>query len=324
MNDTRGSRGDGPLRRAERATGRRRSDRIVGSSAAIQDIVEQAVAASASSLPVCLSGPEGCGKEHIARAIHSWSAAAAGPFLVVSCVGLPEPLRGREIFGCAESTYSSLPEPHDGALSRATDGTLLIDLADRLSSDLMQTLAKALEVGHFQREGDATAQPLRARVLFASRESLAPSLLRGLPHHMLAIPPLAERREDILPLAAHFLAIHAAEAGLEPVGFTPEARAALDTETWAGNVRELGERIGQALRLAGSGAITAEALMLAAPSDEVPSFKDAKRAFERRYVTGLLRRCSGNISRAARLAKKDRKDFYDVIRRTGVDPTEFR
>jgi two-component system response regulator GlrR len=80
----------------------------------------------------------------------------------------------------------------------------------------------------------------------------------------------------------------------------------------------------QALRLAGDGVVSAEALMLATDGDGVPSFKEAKRAFETRYVEGLLRRCSGNISRAARLAKKDRKDFYDVIRRTGVDPADFR
>ena len=76
--------------------------------------------------------------------------------------------------------------------------------------------------------------------------------------------------------------------------------------------------------LAGNGAISAESLMLATDGEQVPSFKEAKRAFETRYVVGLLRRCSGNISRAARLAKKDRKDFYDVIRRTGVDPADFR
>ena len=90
------------------------------------------------------------------------------------------------------------------------------------------------------------------------------------------------------------------------------------------SIRELAERVRQAVKLAGNGAISAEALLLAADGDNVPSFKDAKRAFETRYVVGLLRRCSGNISRAARLAKKDRKDFYDVIRRTGVDPSEFR
>ena len=95
-------------------------------------------------------------------------------------------------------------------------------------------------------------------------------------------------------------------------------------ETWPGNVRELRERVRQAVHLAGSGAISAEALVLAAEGDEVLSFKEAKRAFETRYVEGLLRRCRGNISRAARLARKDRKDFYDVIRRTGVDPAQFR
>jgi two-component system response regulator GlrR len=89
-------------------------------------------------------------------------------------------------------------------------------------------------------------------------------------------------------------------------------------------VLELRERIRQAVRLSGGGAIGAEALLLARDGDPFPSFKEAKRAFETRYVQSLLRRCGGNISRAARLAKKDRKDFYDVIRRTGVNPEDFR
>jgi two-component system, NtrC family, response regulator GlrR len=307
-----------------RATGRRRSDRIVGSSRAIQDVIEQAVAAATSGLLVRISGPPGCGKEQIARAIHGWSAQASGPFEVISCVGVPEALRGRELFGCAEATYPSLPQAHDGGLTRAAGGTLVVDHAEQLGSDLVQALAKALADGHFQREGDAAQLPLRTRVVALSRVPLASSALRDLPHHAIAVPPLCERTEDILPLAAHFLGLAASEVGVEPVGFTGEARAALLAEPWPGNARELAERITQALRLTGSGAISAEALLIAAPPEQIPSFKDAKRAFERRYVTGLLRRCDGNISRAARLAKKDRKDFYDVIRRTGVDPTEFR
>ena len=128
----------------------------------------------------------------------------------------------------------------------------------------------------------------------------------------------------MLPLAAHFLRLFADEEGITPVGFTSDAREALLAEPWPGNVREIAERIRQAIKLAGDGAITAEALLLAAEGNEVLSFKDAKRAFETRYVVGLLRRCGGNISHAARLAKKDRKDFYDVMRRTGVDPSDFR
>ncbi len=128
----------------------------------------------------------------------------------------------------------------------------------------------------------------------------------------------------MLPLAAHFLAEVAEHDEVKPVGFTSDARNWLVEEEWSGNVRELRERIRQAVRLSREGVISAEALMLANDGDDVPSFKDAKRAFETRYVEGLLRRCSGNISRAARLAKKDRKDFYDVIRRTGIDPSDFR
>ena len=323
MNDSEAARGAMP-RAAERAVGRRRSDRIVGASRAIQEVVEKAVAAAASELPVCISGPEGSGKEHVARAVHSWSTRAAGPFVAISCAGVPEALRGRELFGCAESTYPSLPQVYEGGLQRAAGGTLLIDQVDALSEDLIQSFAKALTEVRFQREGDATPLPLRARVILVSREAFAPSPLSALPHHGLEVPSLAQRQEDILPLAAHFLAVCAQEEGVTAVGFTGEARAALCAETWRGNVRELAQRIGHALRLSGSGAISAEALMLSAQPEEIPSFKDAKRAFERRYVTGLLRRCGGNISRAARLAKKDRKDFYDVIRRTGVDPSEFR
>lgn len=323
MNDS------GPAREAwprppDRVTGRRRGDRIVGSSRAIQDVIEQAVAAGASDLPVRISGPVGCGKDQVARAIHSWSARANGPFAMISCIGVPEALRGRELFGCADSTYPSLPQSYDGGLARAAGGTLLIDHADQLGSDLWQALAKALADGRFEREGDTGAIPLGARVIALSRSPLPSAALRDLPHHAIDIPPLADRTEDILPLASHFLGIAAAEVGVEVVGFTGEARAALLAELWPGNARELAERVDQALRLTGSGAISAEALSIAVPPEQIPSFKDAKRAFERRYVTGLLRRCDGNISRAARLAKKDRKDFYDVIRRTGVDPTEFR
>jgi two-component system, NtrC family, response regulator GlrR len=323
MDDSGPPRDAGP-RAADRATGRRRGDRIVGSSRSIQDVIEQAVAAAAADLPVRISGPVGSGKEQVARAIHEWSARASGPLCVISCLGVPEALRGRELFGCAESTYPSLPQTYDGGLARAEGGTLLIDHAELLGSDLWQALAKALADGRFEREGDTAAIPLGARVIALSRQLLPAAALLDLPHFAIEIPPLADRAEDILALATHFLAIAAADAGVEVVGFTSEARAALLAESWPGNARELAERIDQALRITGSGAITAEALSIGAPPDQIPSFKDAKRAFERRYVTGLLRRCDGNISRAARLAKKDRKDFYDVIRRTGVDPTEFR
>ncbi|MGH0029055.1 MAG: sigma-54-dependent transcriptional regulator [Myxococcota bacterium] len=296
----------------------------MGASRATQEVVEQALAAAAADLPVRISGPPGSGKEHVARAIHTWGKRSSGPLVVLSCQATAEALLGREILGCAPSVYPTLPDEYEGALGRASGGTLLLGHFEELPAELSDGLAKVVTEGRYQREGDASPRPLRARVIVSSLEPLARSPFGDLPQHAIELSPLSERAEDVLPLAAHFLRLYADEEGIEPVGFTADAREALLSEPWPGNVREVGERVRQALRLAGNGAISAEALMLSADVNEVPSFKEAKRAFETRYVVGLLRRCGGNISRAARLAKKDRKDFYDVIRRTGVDPQDFR
>jgi two-component system response regulator GlrR len=308
----------------ERSMGRRRSDRIVGAGRATQEIIDQAMSIARSDRPVLIIGAPGSGKDHLARAIHAWSSRAAHPFVLVSCAAPSEALLARELFGAAEGALAQLPEEHAGALARAGAGTLLVDAIDTAPDGVRERLARTLADGRYQREGDGAGLALRARVIATCVAPPARSPFGELPHHVLQLPPLSERREDVLPLAAHFLRLFSDEAGVTPIGFTPEARSALLSEPWPGNVRELAERVRQAIRLAGSGAISAEALLLAAEGEEIPSFKEAKRAFETRYVVGLLRRCGGNISRAARLAKKDRKDFYDVIRRTGINPSEFR
>jgi len=308
----------------DRSIGRRRSDRIVGAARATQEIVDQAMAAARSGLPVVITGPAGSGKEHTARAVHAWSDRAGQRFIVVSAAAVSEALLAREIFGCADGVYPLLPGDYPGALARAAGGTVLIDGFDQLPEGVRRSLVDAIKTSRYRREGDAVTTPLRARVIVTTTLQPDSSPLGDLPQHTIRTVALSERREDILPLAAHFLRLFAEEQRVKAVGFTADARNALIAEEWPGNVQELSERIRQAVRLADSGSISAEALLLAAEGEEVPSFKEAKRAFETRYVIGLLRRCGGNISRAARLAKKDRKDFYDVIRRTGVDPADFR
>jgi two-component system response regulator GlrR len=308
-----GSTGPVPI---DRPSGRRRGDRIVGAGRATQEVVELAIVAARSDRPVVITGPQGSGKDHLARAIHAWSGRSSGPFVAVSASLVPEGQIARELFGAAGEA---------GALDRAAGGTLVVDAIDRVLEAPRAQLARAIAEGRYQRDADATTVSLRTRIIATSATALDRSPFGEAPQHQIRLLPLAERPEDILPLAAHFLRLHADEEGVAAVGFTAEARNALVAEPWLGNVRELGERIRQAVRLAGNGAISSEALLLAAPdAEQVPSFKEAKRAFETRYVVGLLRRCGGNISRAARLAKKDRKDFYDVIRRTGIDPTDFR
>jgi two-component system response regulator GlrR len=304
--------------------GRRREDRIVGATQATRDLVAQATAAARSDLPVILVGPAGSDKQLVARAIRAWGRRATNPLEVLSCSAIPEALQAREIFGCAEGVYPALPGAYAGALERTSGGTLVLEGIDTLRSELLASIVSAIAEQAFRREGENAPRALGARVILTAESALPESQTARFPNHTIQIVPLSERREDLLPLAAHYLQAFAEEAGVEAVGFTADARACLMTEPWPGDVQELRARIRQAVRLAGSGAVSAEALMLAKNAEEVPSFKEAKRAFETRYVVGLLRRCGGNISRAARLAKKDRKDFYDVIRRTGVDPSQFR
>jgi two-component system response regulator GlrR len=305
-------------------SGRRRSDRIVGASSATRESVDQATRAARSSATVLVTGPVGSGRSHLARAIHAWSTRANSPLVVLSAAATQdEQQQQRELFGAGSASEPLVDGSRDGALSRAADGTLLIESIDQFTEGVRAALASAIAQQRFTRVGESEPVSLRARVV-ATALSVGEANLSGAECEAVSVAALADRTEDVLPLAAHFLAQFTAADGTELVGFTNDARRWLLEEQWLGNVEELAERIRQAVRLAGDGAISAEALMLASEGDEVPSFKEAKRAFETRYVEGLLRRCNGNISRAARLAKKDRKDFYDVIRRTGVDPAQFR
>jgi two-component system response regulator GlrR len=305
-----------------RQSGRRRNDRIVGASSAMKESVDQATRAARSNAPVLVVGPSGSGRGHIARSVHAWSSRATIPLTVFSATATPEDQQQRELFGASGSGEPLADGGRDGAIARAAEGTLLVEGVDQLTREAQSALTRAIDGQSFTRVGDGETLAVRARIL-ATGDSGAQSTLGG-GFEVISVAALADRSEDILPLAAHFLAEFTAVDGHDVVGFTNDARRWLVEEPWLGNVRELSERVRQAVRLAGDGAISAEALMLATEGDEVPSFKEAKRAFETRYVEGLLRRCNGNISRAARLAKKDRKDFYDVIRRTGVDPAQFR
>ncbi|HEY5657870.1 MAG TPA: sigma 54-interacting transcriptional regulator, partial [Myxococcota bacterium] len=158
------------------------------------------MSAAGSDLPVRIAGPPGSGKEHLARAIHAWSGRNGGPFVAIACAGVAEALLSRELFGCAASVYPTLPDAYEGALSRAEGGTLLIDRSDRLPNALREDLARAISDKQFKREGDATPLPLNARIIATSLEPFVRSPFGELPQHEIALQPLAERTEDILPL----------------------------------------------------------------------------------------------------------------------------
>ncbi len=329
-----------PVETSRAQTTRRRGDRLVGTSRAIQRALEQISIAARGRFAVWIHAEDGIDKELIARLIHNASEWASGGFFALDASIVPESLLGRELFGSSAGGIPALPAAYEGAFERVQSGTALLERTETVPKDLQHALAAALERGYFERIGGSERIPLQGRIVAASASSLdaltsegrlSPELSERLRLLEIRIPPLRERKEDILPIAAHFLANmrveleHELGKPCEVRRFTREALDRLHTHTWPGNERELREQVRAALQLARGEELGPEDLLLSwESSDEVPSFREAKRAFEREYVTRVLRICHGNISRAARIATKDRKDFYDVMRRNSINPADFR
>jgi two-component system response regulator GlrR len=329
-----------PRGQRPRRVARRRSDRLVGNSRAVQRAQEQINVAARGRFPVWIQGEPGSDKETIARLIHEQSEWAAGGFFALDAAIVPASLLARELFGCTEGAVAAVPAAAEGALHRMHGGTVLIENVDALPKELQQTLATALERGEARPIGGNPAYPIECRVIASSARPLdtltgdgrlAQELAERLRLLEIILPPLRERREDILPIAAHELSVRAAQFEHETGkpcsvrGFSRDALERLRSHHWPGDERELREQIRAALGMARGNELVPEDLMLSWDSSaQVPSFREAKRAFEQEYVTRVLRLCSGNISRAARIAKKDRKDFYDVMRRNGINPSDFR
>jgi len=325
---------------ARPGSARRRSDRLIGTSRALQRAVEQIAVAGRGRFPVFISGEDGTDKDLIARLVHDASEWVTGGFFALDASLVPEPLLVREILGADAGAIAALPAAADGAFVRVGAGTVLIEHIEAMAKDLQARLAEAIERNAFRRAGGSSELALEARLIATSTESvdslassgrLVPELSSRLRLLEIRLPPLRERREDVLPLAAHVLSAAREEIGREQgtpcgvQGFSREALERIREHHWPGNERELREQIRAAVRLARGADLGPEDLLLVPEtSDEITSFREAKRSFEREYVTRVLRLCDGNISRAARIARKDRKDFYDVMRRNAINPGDFR
>ncbi len=319
---------------------RRRSDRLVGTSRAIQRAREQIAVAARGRFPVWIRGDAGSNKEAIARLIHDQSEWASGGFFALDASIVPAALLTRELMGNERGVGPALATGFEGALTRYAGGTVLIENLEALPKELQHALAVTLERGEVHPIGSKSSLPLESRVIAASTHGLdaltsegrlLPELSERLRLLEIDVPPLRERREDILQIAAHELSVRAAELEHETGrpcsvrGFSREALERLREHNWSGDERELREQVRAAVGLARTEELGPEDLLLSWDSSEqVPSFREGKRAFEHEYVTRVLRLCNGNISRAARIAKKDRKDFYDVMRRNGINPQDYR
>ena len=306
----------------------------------MQRAMEQVAVAGRGHFPVFIHGEEGVDKEMVARLTHNQSEWASNGFFSLDASIMPASLLARELFGSEPGAIATLPEEYEGALGRTSNGTVLIERIEAVPKDLQQTLATALKSKQYCRIGGSQSRPLECRLISSSTQSLdalcadgqlVPELAEALRLLEIRLPPLRERKEDIIPIAAHLLSLGRAEIEREtgrpcPVrGLSRDALERLRAHNWPGNEREMREQILAALRLSRTEELGAEDLLLSwEQNEDIPSFRDAKRSFEHEYVTRVLRLCKGNISRAARIAKKDRKDFYDVMRRNAINPQDFR
>nr|WP_089677318.1 two-component system response regulator GlrR [Halomonas shengliensis] len=308
---------------------------IITHSPEMERLLEQARMVAASDVSVLVTGPSGSGKELMARAIHRASRRADKPFVALNCGALPEQLLESELFGHAKGAFTGAVSEHRGLFQAADGGTLFLDEIGDMPLPLQVKLLRALQERQIRPLGSTTSVPVDVRLISATHRDLDRAMAEGefredLYYRLnvvnLRLPPLQERAEDV-PLLAKHLVTQAAERHKPFVkGFSPEALKLLAGSAWPGNVRQLVNVVEQCVALT-STAIIPEALVaqaLAAEEQALPTFNDARAAFERRYLIKVLKLTEGNVTQAARIAGRNRTDFYKLLGRHDLEPSAFK
>jgi len=313
-------------------------DNIIASSDKMQQVLRQVMQIAATDSSVCLSGESGTGKELVAKAIHVASRRGQGPFVPINCGAIPEGLLENELFGHSKGAYTGADRAKKGLLQQAEGGTLFLDEIGELPSTLQVKLLRVLQEREFYPLG--VGQPVKAdfRLITATNQDLEKLVAEGKFRedlyyriHVVPIflPPLRERPEDIAVLASHFLQRFSREMDKDIQGFAPEALQRLMMYEWPGNVRELANAVERAVVLATNCVITVDLLFLGKKEPptsraELVPLREAREKFEKSYLVQVLTMVKGNVSRAAELARKDRAEFYRLLRKHALDPGVFK
>ena len=308
---------------------------IVSRSNRMAEVLAEAKMVAASDASVLIRGESGSGKELVAQAIHRASPRATHAFVAVNCGAIPENLLESELFGHVKGAFTGAVANHAGLFQAANGGTLFLDEIGDMPVALQVKLLRVLQERMVRPVGASHAVPIDVRILSATHRDLDLAIIDGsfrkdlyyrLNVVSLSLPTLSERREDIPLLATHFLSRLALKYGRKVNGFAPDAMKALTTASWPGNVRQLHNVVEQVTALATTPLVPLALVQraLRVPSMEVLSYTEARTRFERDYLVGLLKITDGNVADAARLADRNRTEFYRLMQKHGLTPGLFR
>lgn len=333
----------------ERAEAVHRLDRTLREKVGLRQLIGESPAflAEARKVPVVarydaavlITGETGTGKEMFARAIHYLSPRAHKPFVPINCGAIPLDLVESEIFGHTKGAYTGASAAHLGLIGEAEGGTILLDEIDCLPLLSQVKLLRFLQDKQYRSVGSPKQRIADVRVIAATNVDIERALDEGRVRRDLyyrlnvvpiTLPPLRERREDIPLLVRHFLSKYAGEFDRPHIGVAPEAMETLLLHDWPGNVRELEHCIERAVVLSEGESLTPAAIASQFRQSDAghEPFKTAKSRvvteFEKSYIKGLLLTHHGNISKSAHAAQKNRRAFFQLIRKHGIDVDDFR
>jgi two-component system response regulator GlrR len=308
---------------------------IISQSAVMEDLLQQARLVADSEAAVLIQSESGTGKELLARAIHRASRRRERPFVAMNCSAMPEALLESELFGHVKGAFTGATQTHKGLFQAADGGTLFLDEIGDMSLALQAKLLRVLQEKEVRPVGSNEMVAVDVRVISATHRDLDHAVATGefrqdlyyrLNVVTLVLPPLAQRPEDIPLLVRHFSEQVARRSGKEPKTFSPEAMELLVGARWPGNVRQLQNVVERTFALSTAPVIPASLVRRALHNQPVQIMSLAARRdqFERDYLAQLLRMTQGNVSRAARLAQRNRTEFYKLLRRYGLEPQAFR
>jgi DNA-binding NtrC family response regulator len=287
-----------------------------------------------SDLPVLLQGETGVGKDLFAREIHRRSARSGGPFLKIDCAALAESLLESELFGYERGAFTGAERPKLGLFEAASGGTVFLDEIAELPVAMQAKLLRVVEDREVMRVGGVSAKAVDVRIVAATHRDLPALSASGqfradlffrLNGVTLALPPLRARKQDIAPLAEHFLGLACARRSCKPLRLTPDAIEALEAYSWPGNVRELRMTLERAALLCADTEIDASRLWMTAfePAASTPGGSGETTArpadWQKRGILQVLETAEGNQSRAARLLGVSRSTLLRRLNAFGIE-----